>query len=203
MAAITPMDKWAWYFSSGTSVDVGTSIADQLHPGAAMAAVTTDARGQSMSRDQALGDDFHPHQLFDTCVDGQCFAAPRHDPDNPTLQQALNGLEQDPADDQQQTEPVDERRQDLETLVTVGQVAARRALADMERGSSERQRHRVSQHVAGVGQQRQRPGQDAADDLDDHESARQDERDQYTLQVPGIGLVHMRVSVVVIVTMVM
>ena len=57
--------------------------------------------------------------------------------------------------------------------------------------------------MAGVGQQRQRPGDNAANDLYDHEHTGQDKRDHYSTQVFIISLVDMRMSVVMIVIMAM
>ena len=71
------------------------------------------------------------------------------------VDEAPRGLEQDPADHRQQTQAVDEGGKDLESLVAISQRAIRRSFAHMKGHGRQRQRHRVGEHVAGVGQQRQ------------------------------------------------
>ncbi len=53
----------------------------------------------------------------------------------------------------------------------------------MECRCRERKGHRIGQHVAGIGEQRERTRQDAADHLDDHERAGQDQRDRHPSHV--------------------
>ena len=53
-------------------------------------------------------------------------------------------------------------------------------------------RGRVGEHVRGVGQQRQRPGEQARDDLDGHEAGDERERDR---QPAAVGVRGRRVDV--------
>ena len=62
--------------------------------------------------------------------------------------------------------------------------AIRNAIVQRERDGRERQRHRVRQHVARVRQQRERTGQEAPDDLDNHERAGQHQGDDHGRRVP-------------------
>ena len=54
----------------------------------------------------------------------------------------------------------------------------RRARGEAERDERERDRAGVGEHVRRVGEQRERVGEDADDDLDDHEAEDQRERDR-------------------------
>ena len=95
------------------------------------------------------------------------------------ITETADRLEQHVAGDREQQHRVDECGQDLEA------VQPERALRMRSRGGGRlngRQRHpepeRVGGHVAGVRQQRQRPGDDAGDDLNHQERDDQPERDQ-------------------------
>ncbi len=97
--------------------------------------------------------------------------------------QAAQRFEEYPADDDQQAQTIHEGRENLEALVTERPPRVRRAPADVESNGRERERHRVRQHVARVGQQRERAGENAADDFDDHEGAGQCQRNDDALHV--------------------
>ncbi len=102
--------------------------------------------------------------------------------------EAPHRFEENPADDDQQAQAVDERGQDLETLVAEGAPRVRRAFADVERDRRERQGHRVGEHVARVCQQGERSGEDTADDLDDHEGPGERQRDDDALHIAAAVL---------------
>ena len=71
---------------------------------------------------------------------------------------------------------VDERRKDLEPEQPEGpHPVTTSAVGDDDRGERERDADRVGRHVGGVGEQRQRVGDERGDDLDDHEHRRQHE----------------------------
>ena len=90
------------------------------------------------------------------------------------LEQPPDGLEDDPADDEQQRHAVDESGQDLEPVVAIGAPGIGGAPPDTEAQPGEQERRGVDQHVPGIGEQRQRAGVYSADHLDDHEDAGQD-----------------------------
>ena len=87
------------------------------------------------------------------------------------------GLDHDPEPEQGEREPVGLRSEDLHAPEPEGPAAA--GGPGGQRGCDERegQGRSVGQHVAGVRQQRQRVGEDAEDDLDDHERDEQRKRD--------------------------
>ena len=62
----------------------------------------------------------------------------------------------------------------------------------------ERQRHRIGQHVPGIGEQGQRAGDDAADHFDQHERASQDERNRHPALVTFIGVAHNGVDLLIL-----
>ena len=64
----------------------------------------------------------------------------------------------------------------------------RRPAADHEGVPGERQCRRIRQHMAGIGQQGQRAGKDAADRLHDHEAAGQNQRQQQAPLIMGMGM---------------
>ena len=88
-----------------------------------------------------------------------------------------HGLEQNPADDQQQAQAIDEGGENLEALVAECSSAVGRSFADVKRNRRKRERHRIREHVPGVGEQRKRASENTADDLHHHEGARQNQRD--------------------------
>ena len=90
-------------------------------------------------------------------------------------QEAAGGLDRDPADHQDQRHAVDEGGQHLEAVVAVGAPRVLWPAADPERHPGERERGGVGQHVAGVGEQRQRARGEPAQDLDAHEARGQHE----------------------------
>ena len=87
--------------------------------------------------------------------------------------QPLHGLRDDPCRDRDQRDAVDERHEHGEPVEAVGAAPVGRLPREPEADPSEREAREVRQHVAGVGEQGQRAGEDAPDDLGDHESARQ------------------------------
>ena len=79
----------------------------------------------------------------------------------------------DPCRDREQRDAVDERDEHGEAVEAVGAAPVGRLPREPEADPGEREAREVGQHVAGIGEQRQRAGENAADDLGDHEAARQ------------------------------
>ena len=82
----------------------------------------------------------------------------------------------DPHADDQQRQPVDLRGQDLDAPVPERPAAARGTGRQGGRENGETERRDVGQHVAGVGEERERIGDETEDDLADHEEPDQDQR---------------------------
>ena len=71
----------------------------------------------------------------------------------------------------------------LHATEAVGHAHRRGPLGQLERVPGKAERDGVGQHVAGVGEQRQRAGEESADCLRDHETRRQAGGDQDALLV--------------------
>ena len=80
---------------------------------------------------------------------------------------------------------VDLRRQDLGALEAEGEAAPGRAVRQARRHQGQPDRGGVGEHVGGVGEQRERRGEDARHDLDGHEAEDQRERDPEPAAVAG------------------
>ena len=89
------------------------------------------------------------------------------------LEHALDGLEADHRRDEEQGEAIGECGQNLETIKAVGALPVGGAPGDTHRQVGEREGGRVGQHVAGIGEQRQRAGDDAAGRFGDQRHGRQ------------------------------
>ena len=113
-------------------------------------------------------------------------------------EQAARRLDQDPADDGDQGHAVDEGGQHLEAMVAIGAARVVGTPGDAERHPGERQGGGVGQHVAGVGDQRQRAGEQPAHHLGHREPAGQPQGDQHAARVIGR---HLAVGVGVAVVM--
>ena len=110
------------------------------------------------------------------------------------LHEALHRLPGDGDRDEEQRQPVDEGGQHLEAVEAVGALPVGGARRDPHGEPGERQRRGIGQHVAGVGEQRQRPGDDAADRLGQHgDRGQQAGPEQAALVGAGLGV---RVAVV-------
>jgi hypothetical protein len=127
-------------------------------------------------------EDHERHQVDDEAArrDGE-HAGARH---RGRCAQALHRLEQDHGCDRQQRGAVHERGQDLGAVVAEGEARARGPVGDPEREEGERQGADVPEHVAGVGEERQRAGEHAARHLGEHVDGRQGQGD---LQAPLVG----------------
>src|SRR5690606_3815739 len=79
------------------------------------------------------------------------------------------------------------RRQNLRAVVAIGVARRRRLLRDPDREERERERSGIGEHVAGVGKQRQRVGDQAPDELGDHVGRDEDERDREAPPVRRAG----------------
>ena len=104
------------------------------------------------------------------------------------LEQSPDGLEDDPADDEQKRHAVDEGGQDLEPVIAIGAPGIGGSPPDAEAQPGEQQRRGVEQHVSGIGEQRQRAGVNPADHLDDHEDAGQDHGLEQAGLVVGVAV---------------
>jgi hypothetical protein len=109
---------------------------------------------------------------------------PRHGDDHDQFAGHRRGIEQptdrfdaDQCDHRQHGDCIDERRQDLGTSVAVGCAPGRRPAGDRVREERDSECRGVGQHVASVREQRQRPGEPAADGFDQREAPGQDQRD--------------------------
>ncbi len=90
---------------------------------------------------------------------------------------------------EQQRDAVELRRDDLSALQAVGEAAARRPGGDPHGHEREEDGERVGQHVTGVGDQRQRPGDETDDHLDGHEG---DDERQRRAQIAPVGVLQRR-----------
>ena len=86
--------------------------------------------------------------------------------------QPLDRLVDDPRGDGEQREPVGEGDQHLEAVEAVGAPPVRRTPRQPEAEPGQRERGEVGEHVAGVGEKRERAGGDAAGHLGEHEERR-------------------------------
>ena len=82
-------------------------------------------------------------------------------------------LDGDPGDDQQQRDRVDVGGEHRKPVIAVGPLRVDGALRHQHGDAREPERGRIGQHVTGIGEQRQRAGDHAADDLHHHEPARE------------------------------
>jgi hypothetical protein len=98
--------------------------------------------------------------------------------------QAADRLDGDNPSDNQQRDAVAGRGQDLGALPAKGPCSGGRAGSQPDRPQCPGDRADVGEHVPGVRQQGQRPGQHRGDHLAGHERGQQAQRDQ---QVPLIG----------------
>ena len=83
--------------------------------------------------------------------------------------EATDRLDGDPDAQGDQQHGVDERAEDLRALIAVGVAFIRRARGDEARDERDHERRGIREHVRGIREERQRSGQDGADDLDDHD----------------------------------
>ena len=116
--------------------------------------------------------------------------------------EAVRGLDGDPDGDGEEGEAVDEGREHGEPVEAVGALPVGRAAGDAEGEPRHRQRREVGEHVAGVGEERQRAGDDAADDLGDHEAAGEEGRDPDRAGAGGVARDGAVVVIVVVAMMV-
>jgi len=90
--------------------------------------------------------------------------------------QASVGLHENRAGDGEQHERVDERRQNLGTVVAVGLGGRRRAGRDPDGEEREGERAHVGEHVARVREEREASREERTQHLDDKERGREPER---------------------------
>ena len=68
------------------------------------------------------------------------------------MSKAIDSFIENPGDNQQQAKAIYKRRQNLKSLVPVGQIGVGRPFAHVESHCCQRQCHRIGQHVPGVSQ---------------------------------------------------
>ena len=95
----------------------------------------------------------------------------------------LHGRDRDQARQHEQADAVDLGAQDLGPPEAERVGAARRALRQAHGHERERDRAGVGEHVTGVGEQRQRAGDQSGDHLDDHEAEVHEQRDREPARV--------------------
>ena len=96
---------------------------------------------------------------------------------------AVERLDDDPRADGEDGDAVGVGDERLDPVEAVGQARGRLPVGEVEGVPGEAERDRIRQHVAGVGQQRQRSGVEAASGFGDHEAAGQEGCDQDALLV--------------------
>ncbi len=111
------------------------------------------------------------------------------------LDEPVDRLEDDEAGDHQQRDAVGLRGEDLQASEAERERALGRARGELERQQREAERARVGEHVAGVGEQRERVGDDARGDLAGHHE--QDQR-QRAPQPLGVVRRSVRVEAVIV-----
>jgi hypothetical protein len=84
----------------------------------------------------------------------------------------------DPRTDEQQRDPVHLGREDLDAAVPERPAPGRRSRRDGYSEEREPERGGVRQHVAGVGEEGERPRDDARRELRAHQPGDEDERDR-------------------------
>ncbi len=97
----------------------------------------------------------------------------------------LQGLDDDPDRDRDERHPVRERCEDLRAPVAEAAVGSRGPRAEPRREERESEAAGVAEHVAGVGQERERVGRVAGDHLDHREDRHERER---TRERPPVAL---------------
>ena len=109
----------------------------------------------------------------------------------------------DEADDAEQCKGVDQAGDYLEAGIAKGALAVGGAAAEAEGDIGEAERNCVGQHVAGIGKQRERARDHAADGLHDHESEDDEERNEDLALVVLRDCRDMRVVMIVAATVAM
>ena len=111
--------------------------------------------------------------------------------------QAPRRLDDDAGGDDEQHQPVAEGDQNLQPLEAVGAPAVRRPAREAEGKPGENEPGKVGEHVAGIGQQRQRAGDEAAGRFDDHECAGDERRPEHAALIVAVAVALSAVAVVV------
>src|SRR5690606_33165414 len=94
------------------------------------------------------------------------------------IEEAPDGLDRDPDDNDQKRTAVREGGEHLNPVITIGPAWVGRPARDPEGDPRESESRRVCQHVPGVGDQRQRTRDQSADSLHHHEGAGEQQREQ-------------------------
>ena len=101
------------------------------------------------------------------------------------MDQPQDGLDGEPDRQQDQRDPAELAGQRIDAGEPVGVGAARRPPRDPRRHDRQSQRTGVGEHVRGVGDQRQRMGEQPGDDLGDHEREHHRERGREPAPIGG------------------
>ena len=124
-------------------------------------------------------------------------------------EEAVVRLEADPGDDDPEGDGIEQSGEDLGAVEAEGALGGGGALGDPHGKEGEADGGGVGRHVAGIGKEREAPGDQAAHDLRDHVARDQDEgkaqaaaaEASQVVGVPGVVMVVMAVIVVPVVVM--
>ena len=106
-------------------------------------------------------------------------------------------LDDDAGGDDEQHQSVAEGDQNLQPLEAVGAPAVRRPAREAEGKPGEKEPGKVGEHVAGIGEQRQRAGDEATRRFDDHECAGDERRPEHAALIVAVAVALSAVAVVV------
>ena len=125
-------------------------------------------------------------QIYEQADDGNC--EHRSCQNLHRLTQAVQRFIADRQRDEEESQTVAVGRQHLETMETVGAPPVGGTVRYAERQPSQGQRRRIGEHMAGIGQQRQRARQEAARRFHQHEPARQQRRPADPALIARVGV---------------
>ena len=112
------------------------------------------------------------HQPSNRDVDDNAYSGDDHNQPSANgrgSDEASNSLDSDEDGDHEQRDAIDRSRHDLGSFPTPRPRSLRTAPSESRSPQGNGDGTNVRQHVASVGEQRQRPGDDSCDDLRDHE----------------------------------
>ena len=159
--------------------------------------------GAKLNLDDMVAIDFHTH-AEEACGmhadDG--YDEHRTSEDRLGLLEPFDSLIDDKADDAEQRKSVDQAGDHLEAGIAEGALAVRGPPTEAEGDIGEAERDCVGQHVAGIGKQRERARDHAADGLHDHEGEDDEKGNEDFALVVLRDCRDMRVVMIVIVTMI-
>ena len=145
-------------------LDAAERVGEDVEPGAAQVQVAAPAAAQDEQADHVHGQAGDRHDQHQAAFD---------DDRRP---QPADRLDDDQERDADEGRAVGQRGQDLGALIAVGPRRRRRAAAKSHREQGQRDGCRVAGHVAGVGQQGQRAGDEAAGDFGEGKAGHERQR---------------------------